>query len=411
LQPKVYSFEDHRLSPDKIDRHAYYVIQKLRSAGFDAYLVGGGVRDLLLNKKPKDFDISTSAKPEEIRALFRNAILIGRRFRLAHVRFGKKILEVSTFRSGDVETSELIVRDNDWGTAEEDALRRDFTINGLFYDPETQTIIDYVGGYPDLQKKTLRTIGQPETRFRQDPVRMIRLLKFHARFNLEIDSLTDEALSKCKEDIVKCSQARILEELLRMLESGSSEPFFRHLLNYRLLHMLMPDLAHFIEKNPEEIFSFLKLVDAEVIESQEPIDRPLLISCLIYPMLWQHMQHKAKDEERSPHLGIVAMEANDCIDKIFRPFFHLPRKIKGAIISLLTSQFRFTPLQDRLKRRMRVPKDPFFLLSLRFLKLRAALTPSLVETYTMWSEAVTRDKEHPRRRHHHRKMRKPDAQA
>ena len=183
------------------------------------------MRDLLLDKKPKDFDISTSAEPEEIKQLFRSCILIGRRFRLAHIRFGKKILEVSTFRSGDAENDELILRDNKWGTPEQDVLRRDFTINGLFYDPSTQTIIDYVGGYPDLQKKVLRTIGQPFIRFRQDPVRMLRLIKFQARFGFDVDSAARIALLECRQEIVKSSSARIQEELLRMLESGASEPF------------------------------------------------------------------------------------------------------------------------------------------------------------------------------------------
>src|SRR6185503_17825507 len=211
---KKYSFEEHGLSLQHIDLDALYVMEKLRAAGFVAYLVGGSVRDLLLNQKPKDFDISTSAQPEEIKKLFRNCILIGRRFRLAHIRFGKKTLEVSTFRSGATESDELIVRDNVWGSPEEDATRRDFTINGLFYDPATQEVIDYVDGYDDLQKKTLRTIGQPYIRFRQDPVRMLRLLKFQARFGFNVDSPSQIALVECRAEIVKSAPARILEELL-----------------------------------------------------------------------------------------------------------------------------------------------------------------------------------------------------
>ncbi|HAB99553.1 MAG TPA: polynucleotide adenylyltransferase PcnB, partial [Parachlamydiales bacterium] len=165
MQPKIYTVDEHRILPEKIDSHAFYVIEKLRDAGHSAYLVGGGVRDLLLGQKPKDFDVSTSASPEEIKALFRNAILIGRRFRLAHIRFGQKIIEVATFRSGDTEAPDLIVRDNVWGSEEEDVLRRDFTINGLFYNPREQTVIDYVQGYPDLEQRILRTIGQPDLRF------------------------------------------------------------------------------------------------------------------------------------------------------------------------------------------------------------------------------------------------------
>ena len=176
MQRIVYSTNDHQIDYNLIDPDALLVMQRLQEAGFTAYLVGGGVRDLLLKKIPKDFDISTSALPEEIKKLFpRNCILIGRRFRLADVRFGHKIIEVSTFRSGDNEGGSLIVHDNEWGTPEEDVLRRDFTINGLFYDPSNHTVIDYVGGWNDIQKKVLRTIGNAHYRFRQDPVRMIRL--------------------------------------------------------------------------------------------------------------------------------------------------------------------------------------------------------------------------------------------
>ena len=203
MQPKIYHVDEHQIAPDEIDKHAFYVIHRLREAGHIAYLVGGGVRDLLLKQRPKDFDVSTSAKPEEIKALFRNAILIGRRFRLAHIRFGKKVIEVSTFRAGATEEAGLIVRDNEWGSEEQDVLRRDFTINGLFYDPESQKVIDYVDGYPDLEKRMLRAIGQPDIRFTQDPVRMIRLIKFSARFHFDIHRPTLEALLNCKGEILK----------------------------------------------------------------------------------------------------------------------------------------------------------------------------------------------------------------
>src|SRR5262249_34556430 len=149
MNPTIYEQTSHQVSLDEVDPDALKVIKTLQKAGHTAYIVGGGVRDLLLKQKPKDYDISTSAKPEEIKQLFRGqCLLIGRRFRLAHIRFGKKIIEVATFRAGDNESDQLIVHDNVWGTPEQDVLRRDFTINGLFYDPSTETIIDYVGGYP-----------------------------------------------------------------------------------------------------------------------------------------------------------------------------------------------------------------------------------------------------------------------
>ena len=186
MRPKIYSKKEHGISIDLFDSDALYAICKLQQAGFQAYVVGGSIRDLLLGHIPKDFDISTSARPEQIKSLFqRQCLLIGRRFRLAHLRFGSKVIETSTFRSGENSDS-LILRDNTWGSEEEDVIRRDFTMNALFYDPSREIIIDYVGGVEDIHKKILRSIGNPWVRFKQDPVRMLRCLKFQARFNCHI---------------------------------------------------------------------------------------------------------------------------------------------------------------------------------------------------------------------------------
>ena len=388
MQPKIYSVDDHQISPNEIDPDASYVIQKLRQAGYKAYLVGGGVRDLLLNQRPKDFDISTSAKPEEIRSLFRNAILIGRRFRLAHVRFGKKIIEVSTFRAGETASAELIVRDNIWGSEEEDVLRRDFTINGLFYDPETEEVIDYVGGYPDLGKKILRTIGEPELRFSQDPVRMIRLLKFCARFNFQIERPTFEALLNCKKEILKSSSPRVLEELLRMLESGSSKSFF-HLLNeYGLLHSLLPELAHFFKTRPDnQILPILGEIDSEVRKNlAAPLDRSLLLAALIFPLFDEFLKLKLQSTEKPVHLGLIAQASHHVIDCVFNPFFTIPRRIRAIVGFLLTTQYRFIPLDGHFPKKTRAPRDPFFPMALHLLKFRAAVQPALLTHYTFWTE-------------------------
>lgn len=389
VDPKVYSIEQHLISPDKIDQHAFYVIEKLKNAGHKAYLVGGGVRDLLLNVKPKDFDISTSAKPEEIRALFRNAILIGRRFRLAHVRFGKKIIEVSTFRSGEIESSDLIVRDNEWGSEEEDVLRRDFTINGLFYDPHSGAVIDYVEGYPDLEKRILRTIGQPEARFSQDPVRMIRLIKFCARFNFEIDTPTFEALLSCRKEIVKSSSARVFEELLRMLESGSSKAFFHLLKEYGLLSALLPELAHFLETKADALtLQLLGEMDSEIRKGMAPLpDRALLLSLLIFPLLNHYLKDRIKTEPKPPHLGQIESIALYVIDCVFLPFFKLPRRMRAVMAFILTSQYRFIPLDGRSVRHPRIPKDSLTPLALQLLQLRAAVDPELLPQYTLWTQA------------------------
>lgn len=390
MEQKIYPFEEHQLPMQQIDTHALYVMEKLRNAGFTAYLVGGSVRDLLLKKKPKDFDISTSASPEEIKGIFRNCILVGRRFRLAHIRFGKKILEVSTFRAGDIESEELIVRDNEWGNTEEDALRRDFTINALFYDSSNQTIIDYAGGYPDLQRKFLRTIGPAYTRFKQDPVRMIRLLKFQARFGFEVDPHTHIALLECRHEIIKSSAARILEEVLRMLESGAAQSFFRLMTDHGILDFLLPNLARFLEKEGgNEVYSYLQEVDLNAGDSQAiPYERPILMSCLVFPLLEERLERCTLEYGRPPHLGEIHMQVRDLLHEIFHGFFNIPRRLRIAMTSILTLQYRLTPLEKKYIRKKRIPTDPDFLLALGFLNLRCCLEPGLQKIYEEWVELV-----------------------
>jgi poly(A) polymerase len=415
VQQKNYPASHHQLPIDKIDPDALYVMEKLRLAGYTAYLVGGSVRDLLLQRKPKDFDISTSAEPEEIKKLFRNSILIGRRFRLAHIRFGRKILEVSTFRAGDNEADTLIVRDNVWGSPEEDATRRDFTINGLLYDASTQTIIDYVEGYADIEKKLLRTIGQPYLRFKQDPVRMIRLVKFQARFGFEIDRDTQIALIECRQEILKSSQARILEELLRMLESGSATRFFRLMTDQGLLQLLLPEIARFLEKaEGDEVFSYLEEVDDTAHDpDQPPFDRAILLSCLLFPLLQNRIKTRYLDRGHYPHLGEIQDECYHLTEDVFDHFFLLPRRLRLGVVSTLTSQYRLTPLEKRSNRRIRIPTDPDFPLALRFLELRACLEPGLEEIVAEWTEASSSTAPAPakKRRRKRRRKRAPGASS
>lgn len=404
MQPNIYSFQDHLIPPEKIDSHAFYVIEKLRNAGYLAYLVGGSVRDLLLNVRPKDFDISTSAKPEEIKHLFRgNCILIGRRFRLAHVRFGKKVLEVSTFRAGDVESNALVLRDNIWGTPQEDALRRDFTINGLFYDPQSQNIIDYVHGFEDAKKKLLRTIGNPRLRFIQDPVRMIRLLKFQARFGFDMDRETINSLRECKDEIKKSSPARIFEELLRMLESGHAKKFFFLLQENGLLSLLLPKLSSILG-NDKTIYDYLHEADIVTAKHYPKFpDRAILLSCLVFPSLEKKIRHLAQKNERL-HLGIIAEEAKEILLDFFRPFFQLSHNMKGSLISILTHQFRLTPPFEVRNKRIRIPSDLCFPLALQFFSIRCMLDEKLLPIHTLWNEHMMRfhkmqpHEKHPRRR-------------
>lgn len=388
MQPKRYPKDHHKIDVQKIDSKALYILEKLRASNHIAYLVGGSVRDLLLEKKPKDFDISTSAKPEEIKRLFPNSILIGKRFRLAHIRFGRKIIEVSTFRAGDIENEELITEDNIWGSPEEDVLRRDFTINGLFYDSEKEEVIDFVGGYPDIEKKILRAIGQPFLRFKQDPVRMIRCLKFQARFGLEVEEEARLALIDCKAEITKSAQPRVLEEILRMLESGSSKNFFRLMTDHGLLQQLLPAIAEFLE-TPEgnEVYAYLQEADETLREPHHPqLERPTLIACIIFPLLERHLKTHFIDREKIPHLGDIYQEANAVIDEVFHAFFRLPRRLKVRTLSILISQYRLTPFQKKKSRKIRIPRSPEFHLTLQFFNLRCRLEPGLQQIHDEWEE-------------------------
>jgi tRNA nucleotidyltransferase/poly(A) polymerase len=236
----------HPITVDRIDADAAKVVRRLSQHGHQAFLVGGCVRDLLLGHAPKDFDVATSATPEQIRRVFRNSRIIGRRFRLAHVFFGSKVIETATFRSTPEQPNEgvpLIWQDNQFGTAEEDALRRDFTVNGLFYDVASGKIIDVVDGLSDLRARLVRTIGDPDVRFPEDPVRIIRAVKFAARLGLAIEPLTRAAAVRHRGLLAACSVARVLEELYRLLRGGSATKTFQLLHELGALAVLMPELA------------------------------------------------------------------------------------------------------------------------------------------------------------------------
>lgn len=408
MQPKTFHASDHDIDPALIDADALFVIKKLREAGFLAYLVGGSVRDLLVKKIPKDFDISTSARPEQIKQVFqRNCLIIGRRFRLAHVRFGHKIIEVSTFRAGEND-NDLIVQDNLWGTPEEDVLRRDFTINGLFYDPENHQVIDYVGGWTDIHKHVLRTIGEPSTRFRQDPVRMLRLLKFQARFGFEIDPATSKALIKCLHEIVKSSPARILEEILRMLESGAASPFFRLMNEAGLLELLFPCLTYFLNgKFGEEVYKYLSVADEINVQSgKRPLDRAILTACLLYPILEQEIDSTFLKNGQTPHFGQILMLSSSIIKGVVTSSFsHFPRRLSMEANTILSTQYRFTPLSGRKHHRPRLLQSREFESALKFLKIRAAVDKRLSEEYNWWLHQYQNIEKHSEHhRSHHQRL-------
>lgn len=404
MQPKIFFTQDHGIDPSQIDPDAIYILNKLRQSGFIAYLVGGSVRDLLVKKAPKDFDISTSARPEQIKGIFhRQCILIGRRFRLAHIRFGRKIFEVSTFRSGE-NLDQLILQDNAWGTPEEDVLRRDFTINGLYYDASNNSVIDYVGGWEDIKKGILRTIGHPETRFKQDPVRLLRLLKFIARFGFEIDQATADAILTCQNEILKSSPARILEEFLRMLESGAAARFLRLLAHYGFLNILFPQLAKFIKTHKGKIiYHYLECADQLYHhKGKNVLDRPLLTSCLIYPILEKELEKKYLSKNHIPHIGEITLLTSNIIKEVLiSSFSHFPRRISSTMIAILVGQYRITPLSGKRHYRERMFRNKEFDLSLKFLKIRALVDEKLVDTYLSIRNQYRQFIHHGDHRRHH----------
>jgi len=269
--PVVYTRPEHCISRKNIDPDALRVLYRLSSFGHTAYLVGGGVRDLLLGRSPKDFDVGTSAKPNEVKHIFRNCFLIGRRFRLAHIKFGQKIIETATFRQNSQTVGEIIENaalgpheDNTFGTPETDAYRRDFTVNGLFYDIKDFSVIDWVGGMEDLKKKIIRSIGDPAIRFQEDPVRMMRAVKFSSRLGFKIEKKTWAAMKKYHSCILNASEPRVCEEVFRLFSFGSAEEAFRLMWECGLLRDLLPELADAIDAGggaKSMAWKYLKVLD------------------------------------------------------------------------------------------------------------------------------------------------------
>ena len=309
-----------------IDPDALKVLYRLRKFKFDAYLVGGGVRDLLLGRVPKDFDIGTSAHPNEVKRIFRNCWIIGRRFRLAHVKFGLKTIEVATFRRqvtaaeaeaakpaaadpdpsvardqqrlAEVRVRPPIRRDNTFGTAEEDAFRRDFTINALFYDISTFSVIDYVGGMDDLKARIIRCIGDPNERFVEDPVRMIRALAFAARLDFELDPPVHRAIRRHKDEINNAAPARLIEELYKILRSGCAAATFRALSDTGLLMSLASEVERkksgALWRSLESLDRYRKAFD----NAPTSLTNPILLGSLVQPVQPLDLTPRRRDDKR-----------------------------------------------------------------------------------------------------------------
>ncbi len=292
-KPLIIPRSEHPISRKNIDREALKVLYRLKDHGYLAYLVGGSVRDLLLGRKPKDFDIGTDARPEELRKLFRHSRIIGRRFRLVHVYFkGGKIIEVSTFRQTSGCNDELHpeeYNENIYGTPEQDAFRRDLTINGLFYNIADFSIIDYVGGMDDLKQGIIRTIGDPESRFLRDPVRMMRAVRHAARTGFSIEENTWQAIKKHANKIKFCSIVRVRDEYIKDLKSGASKPWADLLIDSGLLENIFPSYQRALIKDKKKtkklLLGLLGFIDQK-IRSGEKLDDALILSFFFFPALY-----------------------------------------------------------------------------------------------------------------------------
>ncbi|HYQ14110.1 MAG TPA: polynucleotide adenylyltransferase PcnB [Polyangiaceae bacterium] len=285
-RPTVHHIE---LDEDRIDADAAKVVRRLVRAGYEAYLVGGCVRDLLLGRRPKDFDVCTSARPDDVRRLFRNSRVIGRRFRLVHVIFGPKVIETATFRRApeaeeDRGTEDLLIRnDNVFGEAHQDARRRDFTINALFYDLERNKVLDWVGGMPDIERRAVHTIGKPLVRFLEDPVRILRAIKFSAKLDLGITPETYDAIVEARKALARAAKPRLFEEILRLMREGAAHRALFLCWETGVLDVLLPELSTFLadrEEDDDRVWQLLQEIDRRTIENG-PLDDVVLWTVLL----------------------------------------------------------------------------------------------------------------------------------
>lgn len=321
---------DVAFDEERIDADAARVVRRLTRAGFEAFLVGGCVRDLLLEKRPKDFDVTTDASPDDVRRLFRNSRIIGRRFRLVHVLFsGGKVIETATFRRAppqedDRDGAELLIRsDNEFGEAHEDALRRDFTVNGLFYDLDARQVLDWVSGMPDIGRRTINTIGDPVIRFQEDPIRILRAIKFAARLDCGIAPSVYDAIVQCRGSLAMAARPRLFEELLRLLRGGAAHRSVYLAWETGVLDVLLPELATYLSDESESgglVWRVLQRVDALTAERGAPLsDLILCAALLLEPMLETCLN--ARDRMRAAGEFLEPL-----IDRL-----NMPRRIADAL--------------------------------------------------------------------------------
>lgn len=394
--PVTIPCSEHPISKAQINQNALKVLSRLNEAGFDSYLVGGCVRDLLLGREPKDFDVVTDAKPDEVRRLFHRARLVGRRFRLAHVRFGREIIEVATFRgmpapasSGPRHTVEgRILQDNVFGNQEEDAIRRDFTINALYYDVRKNSVIDYVGGIDDLKRGLLRVIGDPEMRYREDPVRLLRALRFAAKLGFRIEPATAKPIQELGRLLLDVPPARMFEEVIKLFHGGCALQTYELLRHYRLFEYLFPltEAALAVERNGYPLTlvpNALANTDARVQEG-----KPITPAFLFAALLWEPLRRQLDTDMARGHARYEAVQAaTTYVLSQQSQRIAIPRRFSSVVREIWVLQSRFN---------RRTGKQPFRFLEHRrfraaydFLLLRIEVGEEVAELGDWWTQFQT----------------------
>jgi poly(A) polymerase len=371
------------------------VLETLLAAGHESYLVGGGVRDLLLDLHPKDFDVATAAEPEQVRQLFRSCRLIGRRFRLAHVRVGREIVEVATFRAahdpegdGQVSDNGRIVRDNVYGSLEEDAERRDVTINCLYYDVRNETLLDFAGGFADLKSRTLRFIGDPEQRYREDPVRILRVLRFAAKLGFDIEPGTEAPIRKLASLLRDIPPARLFDECMKLFLTGHAFPSWRMLERYGIAEELFPPTMRSLQSEGDERFlaQAMTNTDKRIAEG-----KPVTPGFLFAALLWSAAREQALRLQAEGRTAAEAIElAGSAVIRSENERVSVPRRFALMAKEIWGLQPRLE--QPRGRRTLAVLARPRFRAAYDFLALRhEAGEEGLGELVRWWTELQGKD--------------------
>lgn len=394
LKLEVIPRQEHGISRKDISENALKVLYRLNKAGFEAYLVGGGVRDLLLNKQPKDFDIATNATPEEVRKLFRNCRLVGRRFRLAHILFGRDVIEVATFRGhhgadkGDKSASQsndgMLLRDNVYGTIDEDAERRDFTVNALYYNIDDFSVRDYAGGVEDLKNRVIRLIGDPETRYREDPVRMLRAVRFAAKLDMQINEATAAPIPALAHLLRDIPAARLFEESLKLLQSGNGLDTYRLLRDYNLFSPLFPILdEHFTEDRSSKCEKMLELV-LKSTDDRVANDQRINPAFMYAAMLWYPLETRAEEiafESGLSYYDAFMVAANDILDEQVKSIA-IPRRFTAMIRDIWQLQLRLSRRSGN--RAYKLLEQNKFRAAFDFLEMRGKIEGGQLEELATW---------------------------